>query len=110
GGRKWPGEVLRLAMLMTHYRDPLDFSQRKLEEAEAVLDGWYRAVGDAEAAEITCADTLAALLDDLNTTEAIMALHDLRAEASKGGEGAKAAFKASAGLLRLLTKTQDEWF
>ncbi|UUP19013.1 cysteine--tRNA ligase [Nitratireductor thuwali] len=40
GGRKWPGEVLRLAMLMTHYREPIDFSVRKLEEAEAVLDGW----------------------------------------------------------------------
>jgi len=37
GGRKWPGEVLRLAMLMTHYREPIDFSVRKLEEAEATL-------------------------------------------------------------------------
>ena len=34
GGRKWPGEVLRLAMLMTHYREPIDFQVRKLEEAE----------------------------------------------------------------------------
>ncbi|MEM9107527.1 MAG: cysteine--tRNA ligase, partial [Pseudomonadota bacterium] len=34
GGRSWPGEVLRLAMLMTHYREPIDFSRRKLEEAE----------------------------------------------------------------------------
>jgi cysteinyl-tRNA synthetase len=37
GGRKWPGEVLRLAMLMTHYREPIDFSVRRLEEAEAIL-------------------------------------------------------------------------
>jgi cysteinyl-tRNA synthetase len=41
GGRKWPGEVLRLAMLMTHYREPIDFSVRRLEEAQSVLDGWY---------------------------------------------------------------------
>ena len=33
GGRNWPGEVLRLAMLMTHYREPVDFSVRRLEEA-----------------------------------------------------------------------------
>jgi cysteinyl-tRNA synthetase len=33
GGRKWPGEVLRLAMLMTHYREPIDFSVKRLEEA-----------------------------------------------------------------------------
>ena len=35
GGRKWPGEVLRLAMLMTHYREPIDFSVKRLEEAHA---------------------------------------------------------------------------
>jgi cysteinyl-tRNA synthetase len=34
GGRKWPGEVLRLAMLMTHYREPIDFSVKRLEEAQ----------------------------------------------------------------------------
>ena len=43
GGRKWPGEVLRLAMLMTNYREPIDFSVRKLEEAENVLRKWKRA-------------------------------------------------------------------
>jgi len=43
GGRKWPGEVLRLAMLMTHYREPIDFSVRKLEEAEATLAAWKEA-------------------------------------------------------------------
>ncbi len=37
GGRTWPGEVLRLAMLMTHYREPIDFSVRRLEEAENIL-------------------------------------------------------------------------
>jgi cysteinyl-tRNA synthetase len=36
GGRKWPGEVVRLALLMTHYREPLDFSVKRLEEAERV--------------------------------------------------------------------------
>jgi cysteinyl-tRNA synthetase len=48
GGRSWPGEVLRLAMLMTHYREPIDFSVRKLEEAEALLAKWRRrAAGEA---------------------------------------------------------------
>ena len=42
GGRRWPGEVLRLAMLMTHYREPIDFSVRKLEEAERLLTKLYR--------------------------------------------------------------------
>lgn len=43
GGRKWPGEVLRLAMLMTHYREPIDFSWSKLIEAENTLAKWKRA-------------------------------------------------------------------
>jgi cysteinyl-tRNA synthetase len=42
GGRKWPGEVLRLAMLMTHYREPIDFSVRRLEEAAALYRKWGR--------------------------------------------------------------------
>ena len=37
GGRRWPGEVVRLAMLMTHYREPIDFSVKRLEEAENEL-------------------------------------------------------------------------
>lgn len=40
GGRRWPGEVLRLAMLMTHYRQPIDWTVRRLEEAETHLDKW----------------------------------------------------------------------
>jgi cysteinyl-tRNA synthetase len=40
GGRSWPGEVLRLALLRTHYRQPIDFTVRGLEEAEKTLEGW----------------------------------------------------------------------
>jgi cysteinyl-tRNA synthetase len=40
GGRSWPGEVLRLALLRTHYRQPIDFTVKALEEAEKTLEGW----------------------------------------------------------------------
>jgi cysteinyl-tRNA synthetase len=40
GGRTWPGEVLRLAMLMTHYREPIDFSVKRLEEAASIYQRW----------------------------------------------------------------------
>ena len=65
GGRKWPGEVLRLAMLMTHYREPIDFSLRKLEEAEALIAKWRRRVAGEQAGEIG-ANALDALSDDLD--------------------------------------------
>jgi cysteinyl-tRNA synthetase len=45
GGRKWPGEVLRLAMLMTHYRQPIDLSERKLNEANTLLKKWSDSAG-----------------------------------------------------------------
>jgi len=109
GGRKWPGEVLRLAMLMTHYRQPIDFTANALVEAEKTLDAWYRAVGDINAGDTSCADVLDALADDLNTSKAIAALHELRAEAFKGSEGARRGLKTSASLLGLLTSTESEW-
>lgn len=95
GGRKWPGEVLRLAMLMTHYREPIDFSVRKLEEAASLLAKWPEPVEtDAEPS----AEVLNALKDDLGTAGAIQILHGLAAEAAK--DPAKlGVYSASASLL-----------
>ena len=95
GGRKWPGEVLRLAMLMTNYREPIDFSKRKLEEAENLLARWPDPV-ETDAAP--AAEVLDALLDDLNTAGAIQALHALAGEASKDPAKLE-VFSASAALL-----------
>ena len=80
GGRKWPGEVLRLAMLMTHYREPIDFSVKRLEEAERLLAKWPE-VEDADGAPAE--EILAALTDDLNTVAAVQALHGLAQDAAK---------------------------
>jgi cysteinyl-tRNA synthetase len=85
GGRKWPGEVLRLAMLMTHYREPIDFSVARLEEATNLLDRWERFAQEHEPAAGVDAEALAALADDINTPEAIRRLSQLMAEdAGKG--------------------------
>ncbi|ASY68211.1 cysteinyl-tRNA synthetase [Sinorhizobium fredii USDA 205] len=100
GGRKWPGEVLRLAMLMTHYREPIDFSIKRLEEAEHLLSRWPvpgEAAGEADAAIV------AALADDLNTVAAIQALHALAQKASADAQYL-GAFAASAALLGVLPK------
>ena len=44
--KDWPGEVVRLAMLKTHYRQPIDWTLRGLEEASRMLERWYGLVGD----------------------------------------------------------------
>ncbi|MER8916374.1 cysteine--tRNA ligase [Mesorhizobium sp. M0761] len=94
GGRKWPGEVLRLAMLMTHYREPIDFSVRKLEEAENTLRKWKRAADLAPSAGQVPAEIVAALSDDLATYAAFQQLTQLAGEAAEGNEAA-ASLKAS---------------
>lgn len=103
GGRKWPGEVLRLAMLMTNYREPIDFSVRKLEEAENLLSKWPDPVEtDAEPSP----DVLAALKDDLNTSAAIQALHALAGEAARDS-GKMKVYSASAALMGLRPVAAD---
>jgi len=94
GGRKWPGEVLRLAMLMTHYREPIDFSVRKLEEAENTLRKWKRAADLASSAGQVPAEIVAALSDDLATYAAFQQLTQLAGEAAEGNE-ATASLKAA---------------
>jgi len=83
GGRNWPGEVLRLAMLMTHYREPIDFSVRKLEEAENTLRKWKRAADMAptETAPVP-AGVVEALSDDLATSAVFQLMSHLANEAA----------------------------
>ena len=78
GGRRWPGAVLRLAMLMTHYREPIDFSVKRLEEAEDMLEGWSRALDGVQPADQPGEAFVAALCDDLAASSAIAELHGLR--------------------------------
>jgi len=98
GGRKWPGEVLRVAMLMTHYREPIDFSIKRLEEAERLLAKWPAAEAGDAAPDAT---VLAALADDLNTVAAVQALHAL------AQSGDAAVFAASAALLGVLPEKTE---
>jgi cysteinyl-tRNA synthetase len=80
GGRKWPGEVLRLAMLMTHYREPIDFSVRRLEEAIGLLDRWERR-GRSNPVQASDLDEtfVNSLADDLATPNAIARISELMA-------------------------------
>ncbi len=84
GGRAWPGDVLRLAMLKTHYRQPIDWTLKALEEAEGILHEWSQIARDAMAA-IPPAALLDALSDDLNASMALAELHRLRKQGDAQG-------------------------
>lgn len=105
---EWPGEVLRLTMLMTHYRQPLNWTEDGMREAKRVLDHWQdltEGVAEGEPA----AEVIDAMSDDLNTPRAIAALHELRTAAAHGSREAAATLRASAGLLGLLRVEANEW-
>lgn len=95
GERKWRGDVLRLAMLKTHYRQPIDWTVSALNEAERTLNSWGRKWVPDQTASIEIDAVEDALCDDLNTAAAITALHKTYNDAERGD--------ASAG--RRLTRT-----
>jgi cysteinyl-tRNA synthetase len=79
GGRTWPGEVLRLAMLMTHYREPIDFSVRRLEEAENNLTR-FNAVAESyqgKQRDLVDPEVLSCLKDDLDMSGVLKQLRFL---------------------------------
>lgn len=84
GGRSWSGDVLRLAMLRTHYRQPIDFTVKALEESEKTLANWAEVSGRQKVA-LTSGPVEPALLDalhdDLNTAAAFAVLSDLARKA-----------------------------
>jgi cysteinyl-tRNA synthetase len=84
----WPGEVLRLNMLKTHYRSPIDWTVKGMEESKKTLDSWYAILGD-DTPSIGRLDeqVVEALHDDLNTPNAITHLHGLASEIRGSASG-----------------------
>jgi cysteinyl-tRNA synthetase len=112
--KDWPGEVLRLQMLMTHYRQPIDWTSRRTKEAEdemwawvtqlvgteAETDGYLRAVRKESPRPSPA--LLEALLDDLNTPEALAVLRANYKVARDGGVQQKTQFLMDCQFLGLL--------
>ena len=106
--KDWPGEVLRLNMLKTHYRSPIDWTLKGLEESAKTLDDWYRVAKDLKG-ERAAGSVIEALTDDLNTPRMIAALHGLRNLAGDGDELLRDEFAASLRLLGFLSESEADW-
>ncbi|MFN4263726.1 MAG: cysteine--tRNA ligase [Thioalkalivibrionaceae bacterium] len=122
----YPGEVLRLALLARQHRAPLNFSEDGLNQARAQLDGIYRVLRDhplpPASAEVRGDDSQAegntlgenpvarALLDDLNTPEALAALHRIANAHARGEPEAAQTLADGAWLLGLLQHDANAWF
>lgn len=104
----WPGEVLRLNMLKTHYRSPIDWTLKGLEESAKTLDDWYWVAADTKGTRVA-GTVIEALSDDLNTPQMVAALHGLRNNAASGNERDRDAFAASLRLLGFLSESSAAW-
>jgi cysteinyl-tRNA synthetase len=104
----WPGEVLRLNMLKTHYRSPIDWTLKGLEESAKTLDDWYWVTADIKG-ERPADAVIDALSDDLNTPQMIAALHSLRNSAASGNDRDRHEFAASLRLLGFLSESAADW-
>ena len=112
----WPGEVLRLTMLRTHYRQPIDWTTRGMQESQRILDEWHQAVGDTAAVREVMPDddVIGSLCDDLNTPNVLTRLHalvsEIRGPASASRQiELKRSLKSSGALLGILEKTEEEY-
>lgn len=79
--KDWPGEVLRLNMLKTHYTSPIDWTMKSLEESRRTLVEWHAIAasgGLGSDSREMYPPLIKALCDDLNTPRAIAELHGLR--------------------------------
>jgi cysteinyl-tRNA synthetase len=106
--KDWPGEVLRLNMLKTHYRSPIDWTLRGLEESAKTLDDWYGIAADVKG-ERPAVAVIEALSDDLNTPQMVTSLHGLRNSSASGNERDCSEFAASLRLLGFLSESAADW-
>jgi len=99
GSNQWHGRVIRLAMLGTHYRQPIDWTVERLVQARSTIFDWARWLHEAPVGDRPHDDVVVALSDDLNTPAVVSALHGLRKSVASMDD--VKAFKASLQFLGL---------
>ena len=105
--KNYNGQVVRLAMLSTHYTQPFDWNEKILDVSQKSLDKWYEFYSD-EKEEIS-EENLKFLLDDLNTPLMISNIHELYKKAKTGDSLSAKQLSSSCKILGLFNQTHDEW-
>ena len=102
------GQVVRLALLSSHYKQPLDWNEKLIQESQNTLDKWYGQFEKIDSEELQD-EVLNPLLEDLNTPEYISKLHLLYDESSKGNKSSKVKFLTACKLIGLLEEDKQSW-
>ena len=107
--KKNHGQTIRLALLGTHYRQPLDWTNELINSSKNILDKWYEQYTKVNETNLFDKDILKPLLDDLNTPAYISNLHVLYEKAKKGSEKEKIQFNSACNLVGLLIEDKNSW-
>ncbi len=106
--KEYNGQVIRLALLSSHYKQPLDWNKKLLNQQKNTLDKWYSLYEEKFDAQQNpeCFDCL---LDDLNTPEYISKLHELYNGAVKGDKKMKETFNNACRLIGIFSENKQNW-
>ena len=104
---KVSGQVLRLALISAHYKQPLDWNDKLLDDCQNTIDKWYNAYlpSNKELED----EIIQPLYDDINTPGYIANLHKLYDKANKGNDTDKQIFNSACNFIGLLQETKEEW-
>ena len=103
------GQVLRMALMSAHYRQPLDWNDKLLEECENTISKWYNVYLNIKTKLKISDEILKPLLDDLNTPGYIANLHKLYEKAAKGSDEDKILFISACNFIGLLNENKEDW-
>lgn len=104
---KVSGQVLRLALISAHYKQPLDWNDKLLTDCQNTIDKWYNVYLPSN--KDLDDELLKPLYDDINTPGYIANLHQLYDKANKGNDEDKQIFNSACNFIGLLQETKEEW-
>ena len=103
------GQVLRLALISSHYKQPLDWNNKLLTECEKTLNKWYESYTEIDKPIMIPDEYLSPLYDDLNTPGYIANLHKLFEKSQKGSQNDKKMFMTACNFVGLLNESHEKW-
>ena len=103
------GQVLRLALMSAHYKQPLDWNDKLLEDCKHTIEKWYNVYLSLKSPFKIPNDILLPLYDDLNTPGYIANLHKLFDKANNGNDNDKKIFISACNFIGILNQTKEEW-
>ena len=103
------GQVLRLALMSAHYKQPLDWNDKLLNDCKNTIEKWYSVYLSLKAPSKIPDEILLPLYDDLNTPGYIANLHKLFDKANNGIDNDKKIFVSACNFIGILNETKTEW-